>query len=345
MVGVSSLIIMFSRWTISLLPFTIATALMMASGWPTKAASQVANFHPCNAQPALPICKQGYGKRIAVKRWGAKPAPLDADAVVKASLVTHDPGEEIKKLKSSSIIVTDIDTSEILFAREENTVRSIASITKLMMALVVVDAELPLDDMISITAEDRKSTSDLPARLPTDATFSRSDLLHIALTASENSAAQALGRNYPGGTVAFVAAMNDKALALGMSSSRFVDTTGLSNENVSSAQDLVKLIYAISKRPLIQQFSTEAKYEVAGQTFNNTNVLVGRSNWTILSSKTGTTREAGDCLVMLIELEKRKLAIVLLNAQGQNGARFGDAVRVRRIVDNYIKADLDLALQ
>lgn len=189
------------------------------------------------------------------------------------------------------------------------------------------------------------STSDLPARLPTDATFSRSDLLHIALTASENSAAQALGRNYPGGTVAFVAAMNDKALALGMSSSRFVDTTGLSNENVSSAQDLVKLIYAISKRPLIQQFSTEAKYEVAGQTFNNTNVLVGRSNWTILSSKTGTTREAGDCLVMLIELEKRKLAIVLLNAQGQNGARFGDAVRVRRIVDNYIKADLDLALQ
>lgn len=343
--GVFSLILKYSNWSARLAAFSVAAASVALAGWPAKVPAQTANFHPCNAQPALPICKKGYGKRIAVRRWGAKPAPLDPDAMLKASLVTRNPAEEIKKLKSASIIVTDVDTSEILFARDENAVRSIASITKLMMALVVVDANLPMDEIIDITDADRKTASDLPSRLPVGTSLSRSDLLHLALIASENSAAQALGRTYPGGLVAFVDAMNAKALALDMMDSKFVETTGLSNENVSSAKDLVKLVYAASKRPLIQQFSTEANYKAAGQTFNNTNMLVGRPNWRIITSKTGTTREAGDCLVMLIELEERNLAIVLLNAQGQNGARFGDAVRVRRVVDNYIKTDLNLALQ
>lgn len=318
--------------------FSVIAVLTGLAGWPAEAPAQAANFHPCNAQPALPICKQGYGKRVAVKRWGAKPAPLDPDAVVKAPLVTRNVAQEIKKLKSSSIIVTDVDTSEILFARDENAVRSIASITKLMMALVVVDADLPMDEVIAITDADRKSASDLPSRLPAGTSLSRSDLLHLALTASENSAAQALGSSYPGGMAALVDAMNGKAQTLGMVDSKFVEPTGLANENVSSAQDLVKLLHAASKQPLIQQFSTEAKYEAAGQTFNNTNMLVGRPNWTIQTSKTGTTREAGDCLVMLIKLEERNLAIVLLNAQGQNGARFGDAVRLLRIVNSQIVA-------
>src|SRR5690606_34899916 len=138
---------------------------------------------------------------------------------------------------------------------------------------------------------------------------------HLALIASENSAAYALGRTYPGGMAAFVEAMNAKAQTLGMLNSKFVEPTGLSNENVSSAKDLVKLVHAASQRPLIGQFSTDTKYKVADQTFRNTNMLVGRPNWKILVSKTGTTREAGNCLLMLIQLGGRNLAIVLLNAQ------------------------------
>ncbi len=325
-----------SKWAVRLATFSFAAVLMSAAGWPTQAPAQVPNFHPCNSQPSLPICKYGYGKRVAIKRWGARPAPLDPDAGAKASLVTSNSAAEIQKLKSSTVMVEDVDTSEVLFARKESIVRPIASITKLMMALVVVDAGLAMDEMISIVKEDRKTTSELPARLPAGTSLSRSDLVHIALTASENSAARALARTYPGGIDAFVEAMNVKAQALGMTDSKFVDPTGLSNENVASAKDLVKLVYAASQHPLVQQFSTDANHEAAEQTFRNTNMLVGRPGWKILVSKTGTTRAAGGCLVMLIQLGERKLAFVLLNAQGQRGSRFGDAVRVRRIVNSQL---------
>ncbi len=343
--GATSKSMNYIRWAARLAIFPLVVLLIMVAGWPTEAPAQVPNFHPCNSQPALPICKYGYGKRIAVKRWGAQSNPMDPDAAAKASLVTRNPALEIKKIKSSTVIVEDVDTSEVLFARQENVVRPIASITKLMMALVVVDADLPMDEMISIVAADSKSESELPSRLAAGASLSRSDLLHLALTASENSAAQALARTFPGGMEALVVAMNAKALALGMMDSKFVGPTGLSNNNVSSAKDLVKLVQAASQRPLVRQFSTDAKHEVDGQTFRNTNMLVGRPNWTILASKTGTTREAGNCLVMLIQLGERKLAIVLLNSQGQNGSRFGDAVRVQRIVNSQIAADMALALQ
>jgi D-alanyl-D-alanine endopeptidase (penicillin-binding protein 7) len=335
---VLSLALKYSRWAARLAIFPVAAAFTVVAGWPTDAPAQVPNFHPCNSQPALPICRHGYGKRIAVERWGAQSEPLDPDATAKAALVTRNPAAEIKKLQSSTVIVEDEDTSEVLFARKENLVRPIPSITKLMMALVVVDADLLMDEMISIGAEDRKTASELPSRLPAGTSLSRFDLLHLALAASENSAAHALGRTYPGGMAAFVDAMNTKAQALGMIDSKFVEPTGLSNENISSAKDLVKLIRAASQRPLIRQFSTEAKYEAADQTFRNTNILVGRPDWKILISKTGTTREAGNCLVMLFRLGGRNLAIVLLNAQGMNGSRFGDAVRVRRIVNSQIAA-------
>ncbi|NYT66699.1 serine hydrolase [Alcaligenaceae bacterium] len=280
-----------------------------------------------------------------MKRWGAKPAPLDPDAVAKATLITRNPAEEIKNIKSSTVIVQDVDTLEVLFARQENVVRPIASITKLMMALVVVDRHLPMDEMINIVTEDRQSESELPARLAVGARLSRSDLLHLALVASENSAAKALARTYPGGASALVDAMNTKAQSLGMVDSKFVGPTGLSNENVSSATDLVKLVHAVAQQPLLRQFSTDPKHEVNGQTFRNTNMLVGRPNWNIMASKTGTTRLAGDCLVMQIQLGERKLAIVLLNSQGQSGSRFGDAVRVQRVVNNQISAELALAAQ
>ncbi|MGB6241329.1 MAG: serine hydrolase [Castellaniella sp.] len=308
----------------------VAAATLLV--WSFGASAQAANFHPCNAQPALPICQHGYGKRVAVKRWGAQPAPLDPDAAANASLLTRDPAGEIRKLRSSTVFVVDMDTSDVLFARNEGTVRPIASITKLMTGLVVVKAGLPMDEMIRIDASDTGVPSELPSRLSAGEKWSRADLLHVALTASENSAAHALGRTYPGGMKAFVDAMNAEAHLLGMDDSRFVDPVGLSNENVSSARDLSKLVQAASLQPMIRQFTTDADYEAAGQTFNNTNLLVGRPQWDILASKTGTTREAGDCLVMMIRWSGRRLAMVLLNAQGMSGARFGDAVRTLRIV-------------
>ncbi|MDN5843656.1 MAG: serine hydrolase [Alcaligenaceae bacterium] len=322
-----------------------AAAFAVFAAWPSPVPAQVANFHPCNSQPSLPICLHGYGRRIAVQRWGALPEPIDPDASAKASLVTSDPAAEIKKLKSATVIVEDVDTSEVLFARKADTVRPIASITKLMTALVVVDADLPMDEMIGIVSADRKLGSDLPSRLPKGTSLSRSDLLHLALTASANTAAHALARSYPGGIEAFVQAMNTTAQALGMTDSNFADPTGLSNQNVSTAKDLVKLIEAASERPLIHEFSTDTKHKAAGRTFRNTNMLVGRPHWDILISKTGTTRKAGDCLVMLIQLDGRKLAIVLLDGQGMNAARFGDAVRVRRIVSSEMAVDATQAMR
>ncbi|HET8596237.1 MAG TPA: serine hydrolase [Castellaniella sp.] len=326
------------HWRAALCMAAVALGAAAAGFWPSAARAQVANFHPCNAQPSLPICLHGYGRRIAVRRWGAKPEPLDPDAAVKASLVTRNPVAEIEKLKSGAVLVEDMDTSEILFARDEDAVRSIASLTKLMTALVVVRAGVSLDEMIEIEASDRNLPSEIPPRLAAGARLSRSDLLHLALIASENSAAHALGRTYPGGMAVFVQAMNAEALALGMRDSRFVEPVGLSNENVSTARDLALLVRAASLQPLIRRFTTDTRYEVGGQTFRNTNMLVGRPHWQILASKTGTTREAGDCLAMMVRLDGRDLAMILLDGQGMNGSRFGDAVRVRRVVDHRMAA-------
>ena len=311
---------------------------VMVACLPAPVSAQVANFHPCNAQPALPICQHGYGRRVAAARWGAPAAPLDPDASAQAPLVTQDPAREIEKLKSSSILVADMDTDEILFGRDADVVRPIASIVKLLTALVVVDAGLPLDEPVTLDASDVGLPSEVPSRLAAGSTLSRADLLHLALTSSENSAAHALGRTYPGGMTAFVQAMNVRALALGMSHSRFVEPVGLSNENVSSARDLARLVHAASQRPLIRAFTTGAEYRLEGRTFHNTTRLVGRPAWDIQASKTGTTREAGDCLVMMVRLAGRNLAMVLLDAQGMSGARFGDAVRLRRVVDSRLAA-------
>lgn len=324
------------RWAALCAAGCVLVLAAVAAGWTSTVAAQVANFHPCNADPSLPICEHGYGKRIAVRRWGALPEPLDPDAAASAPLVTQDAAAEIKKLKSATVLVQDVDTSEILFARAPDVVRSVASITKLMMALTVVDAGLPMDEKIRIEASDRDSASELPSRLAVGMRLSRSDLLHLALTSSENSAAQALGRTFPGGTAALVRAMNAGAQALGMADSRFVEPTGLSSENVSTGLDLVRLLRAASDEPLIRRFTTSVEYRAAGQTFRNTNMLVGRPHWKVLVSKTGTTRDAGDCLVMLVRLDGRNLAIVLLDGQGMNGSRFGDAVRVRRVVSSQV---------
>ena len=206
---------------------------------------------------------------------------------------------EAAALRSSTAYVQDLETSTVLFAKNENVVRPIASISKLMTAVVVVDANQPMNEMLEITDDDIDGLKHTTSRLRVGTRLSRGDMLHLALMSSENRAANALGRNYPGGLPAFVAAMNAKAQALGMTSTRFIEPTGLSSDNVSSPHDLARLLRAASQRPLIHRYSTDTEYDVEinnrTQTFRNTNLLVRKPDWDIKVSKTGFINEAGEC--------------------------------------------------
>lgn len=233
--------------------------------------------------------------------------------------------------------VQDLSSSSIVFEKNSDEVRPIASITKLMTALVVADARQPLDEILTISDEDVDRMRNSRSRLPVGTKLSRADMLHLALMSSENRAAHALGRHYPGGLPAFVRAMNDKARALGMRHSQFTEPTGLSSGNVASPRDLVKLMLAVNKHPVIQRYTTNDEHIVQlnkGRqvVYKNTNRLVKNPDWKINISKTGFINEAGQCLVMLTEVNNRPMAIVLLNASGRY-SRIGDAVRVRTMVE------------
>ena len=245
-------------------------------------------------------------------------------------------------LRSEVAFVQDLQSSNVLYDKNSDAVRPIASISKLMTALVVAESGLPLNQMLKISDEDVDRVRYSRSRLPVGTELSRSDMLHLALMSSENRAAHALGRYYPGGMPAFVRAMNDKARSLGMRSTRFVEPTGLSEENVSTPRDLVNLLRATSKQPLIHRFTTDDKYEIAvgkGRqlVYNNTNRLVGNDGWDIRISKTGFINEAGECLVMLTRIDNRDVAIILLNSTGRY-SRIGDAVRVRNLVENSARS-------
>lgn len=235
-------------------------------------------------------------------------------------------------LGSSVAFVQDLSNSHVLFAKNQAAVLPIASITKLMTAVVTLEARQPLDEVVEVTSEDVDYERNSRSRLAVGSRLSRQDMLHLALMSSENRAAHALGRNYPGGLNSFVAAMNLKAKMLGMFDSHFVDPTGLSNQNVSSAQDLARLLRAAYDKDLIQQFSTDAGYSLVingrTQQFHNTNQLVSKPDWDIAVSKTGFINEAGKCLVMLARIEGKPMAIVLLDASDKF-ARTADAQRLR----------------
>lgn len=273
--------------------------------------------------------KAARGRRVAAAAAASAAMPPPA-ASARA---------EAAALRSSTAYVQDLETSTVIFAKNENVVRPIASISKLMTAVVVVDANLPMDEMLEITDEDVDELKHTTSRLRVGTKLSRGDMLHLALMSSENRAANALGRHYPGGLPAFVAAMNAKAQSLGMTSTRFIEPTGLSSNNVSSPHDLARLLRAASQRPLIHRYSTDTEYEVEinnrTQTFRNTNLLVRKPDWDIKVSKTGYINEAGECLVMLARINGRDLAIVLLDSQGKL-SRIGDAVRIRRIVQSEV---------
>jgi len=239
----------------------------------------------------------------------------------------HDP-----KLKSSSVLIIDQSDSSVLYSRHSDLPMPIASITKLMTALVVLDAKQPLDEPIQITDADRDRPKGGVSRLTVGTTLTRGDLMHLALMSSENRAAHALGNNYPGGMLAMVAAMNAKAAMLGMVSSHFVDPTGLSSQNVASPADLSKLVIAASQNPTIREYSTDTRYAVKVRRrmveFHNTDNLVANPTWTIIVQKTGYIAEAGKCLVMAAVIEGRSVVIVLLDSLGKY-TRVADARRIK----------------
>jgi D-alanyl-D-alanine endopeptidase (penicillin-binding protein 7) len=236
-------------------------------------------------------------------------------------------------VKSKIALVEDGSTSEVLLAKNADKVTPIASITKLMTAIVVLDAGLPLEDVLTIGDEDRDRAMGTTSRLKVGWSLSRADMLHLALMASENRAAAALSRYYPGGRPAFIAAMNAKAAELGMSKTHFVNSNGLTTENVSTAFDLVKLVETADQYPLIREFSTDRDYSVhVGRrilSFGNSNRLVGRPDWDIDVQKTGFINESGHCLVMRVNADGRTLLMIFLDASGKL-TRFADAQRVRR---------------
>ncbi|WP_175939992.1 D-alanyl-D-alanine endopeptidase [Caballeronia sp. BCC1704] len=247
----------------------------------------------------------------------------------------HDTADSLA-LRSSVAYVVDQDTSETLFDKNSRAVVPIASITKLMTAMVVLDSHMPLTDEITVTDEDRDYEKYTGSRLSVGSVLNREDMLHIALMASENRAAAALSRYYPGGRPAFIAAMNAKAKSLGMTDTHFENSTGLTSLNVSSARDLVKMVNAAYQYPLIRKFSTDRSYDVfTGKrtlAYNSTNALVRNASWDIGLQKTGFINEAGECLVMQANVHGRPVIMVLLDSYGKY-SRFADATRLRTYLD------------
>ncbi|ELM3720128.1 D-alanyl-D-alanine endopeptidase [Aeromonas hydrophila] len=265
------------------------------------------------------------------------PVSMESAQANPFSAQSHSPNSFLEQrndlaLSSAAFVVANPRTGEVLSERNANRVMPIASITKLMTALVVLDANQRLSEMLTVTMADVDRLKGTGSRLAVGSRLSRADMLHIALMSSENRAASALARNYPGGQRAFIEAMNAKARMLGMWSTQFSDSTGLTPRNVSSAHDLAKLVAAASTYPLIRQYSsTEERMVRNGKRqlhYLNSNRLVREGGWPISLSKTGYIREAGRCLVMATQINREPVIMVLLNADTPN-ARVADAKRIK----------------
>ncbi len=258
----------------------------------------------------------------------AKPRP----ARVATAEFTKD-GEP--NVQSTGVLVFDPASGQTLFSKNADTAAPIASITKLMTAMVVLDAKLAMDEPIELTNDDIDTLKNTHSRLPIGAHFRRDDLMRLALMASDNRAASALGRTYPGGIAAAVAAMNEKAKALGLTQTHYVDSSGLSPANVSSPTDLGKLVGAAATYPVITEYTTTGAVNVTlpdskrKLNFVNTNALVRSSDWKIGLSKTGYINEAGKCLVMHAMIANQPIVIVLLDSWGRL-TRIADANRIRK---------------
>lgn len=313
-----------------ILNFGLLAVLLLAWGVPAHAATK----------------QSASAKQSVYKKAAAKPQAKRKRAVTRVVIAErptfgqlaglHDAVDSLA-LKSSVAFVVDQDTNEVLFRKNELAVLPIASITKLMTGLLVREAGLPLDEPITITQSDVDTEKGSSSRLTVGATLSRGELLHLALMASENRAAHALGRSYPGGLTAFVRAMNIRARTLGMLDTSYVEPTGLSSKNQSSARDLATLVNFAYADPTLRELSTSTGYQVAVGSrtlqYNNTNRLVKNPAWEIGLQKTGYISEAGQCLVMQAKVSGRKLIMVFLDSKGKL-SRLADAERVKRWVES-----------
>ena len=287
-------------------------------------------------------------KRVVAK--GGKGRTMVASSRAKSSFVRVAMTPRISKgerlglrnsddaldLNSSVALVVDQITGEVLFSKNDSAVLPIASLTKLMTGLVLADANLPMDEMITITRDDVDTVKNSRSRLAVGTTASRGELMHLALMSSENRAAHALGRTYPGGLTHFIRLMNAKARDLGMNDTRYVDPTGLMSQNQSSARDLATLVSAAYERPILRDLSTSPSHELdlGNRTlqYNNSNRLIRNPEWDIGLQKTGYISEAGRCLVMQANVSGRQLIMVFLDASGRS-SRAQDAERVRHWVE------------
>jgi len=249
--------------------------------------------------------------------------------------------QKVVYLRSAAVMVQDAATGEVVINKNSEAVVPIASITKLMTAMIILDRGLDLEQRIVVSRDDVDTHKGTRSRLMPGTTLTRDELLLLALMASENRAAAALGRTYPGGVPAFVKAMNEKAAELGMGDSHFIEPTGLSPSNVSSPRDLVKLVRAAHNYPLIREYSTRDKATIKAFNrplrFVNTNGLVRNSRWDIELSKTGYISEAGRCLVMHVRLGSKDLIVVLLDSWGKQ-SRIADANRIRKWLEMSTKS-------
>jgi serine-type D-Ala-D-Ala endopeptidase (penicillin-binding protein 7) len=308
--------------------WVVAAALVLTVAAPQLSLAASPAAKPATAQKAqrAPAKKAKPKAAPRSKRKAAPPRPSFGQ------LYGLHATDDALDLRSSVALVVDQDTDEVLFSKNSEAVLPIASITKLMTALVVTEAGLPLDEKLVVSQDDVSATAGSRSRLASGTTLTRGEMLHLSLMASENRAAHVLGRTYPGGMDRFVVAMNAKARELGMSDTRYVEPTGLSPNNQSSAQDLTRLVRAADGHPIIRELSTSLDAAMAvGRRmvqFRNTNGLVRNPEWEIGLQKTGYISAAGRCVVMQTQMAGRKLIMVLLDSAGRY-SRIGDAERLR----------------
>jgi D-alanyl-D-alanine endopeptidase (penicillin-binding protein 7) len=307
----------------NLLALCVACGVMVGASQPAAAAT---------AKKKVVATKKVTSKPVAKKTQ--KPTK----SLARRAEVDNDDGAgTIDNIKSAAVAVFDQSTGDVLYEKNASAVVPIASITKLMTAMVALDVQPSLTETLVIGDADVDTIKGTHSRLSVGTQLSREEMLRLALMSSENRAASALSRYYPGGRDAFISAMNAKAKMLGLTETHFADATGLTPENVSSARDLVKMVNAAHQYPLIREFSTSEEYQVAvrgrPQMFRNTNALVRNEGWNIGLSKTGYISEAGKCLVMQAWLDNKPTIIVLLDSWGKL-TRIGDANRIKRWIES-----------
>ena len=312
-------------------------AMWVLSGTSWAAPQQVKAKKKVQAKSQSHVYKRAKVKSrarvVLAPRPRPRPEPVRFHTAVQESAGHPD-------LKSAAAFVVDQTGGRTLYAKNISAVQPIASITKLMTAMVVLDAKLDLNEQIAISEDDVDTLKHTSSRLQLGTVLSREDILKLALMASENRAASALGRSYPGGRPAFIAAMNQKAMDLGMYRTHFEDTTGLSRENVSSAEDLAKMVTAAYRYPVIQSYTTLTEYTVRSQSgralaYRNSNGLIRSDDWQIDVSKTGYISEAGRCLVMQARIAATPVVIVLLDSWGKY-TRMADANRIKKWVESQL---------